>query len=79
MHAQDIYADAGDRDMFMKAIEEKGEVRDFEVKLRKKDGWRIDCLITATVTRTDDGSTSGYQGVIRDITEKKRQEEHSPP
>jgi len=35
----------------------------------------MDCLVTATVRRAKDGSVVGYQGIIRDITERKRAEE----
>ena len=70
------YAELGDRERFRLEIAEKGEVRDFEVKLRKRDGTVIDCLLTATRTRAPDGSTgAGVQGMVRDITERKRAEE----
>jgi len=49
-------------------------VRDFEVTLRKKDGTEIECLISANTRTADDGSIIGYQGIIRDITEKKNLE-----
>ena len=35
----------------------------------------MDCLLTATVRRADDGNIEGYQGIIRDITDRKRAEE----
>jgi PAS domain S-box-containing protein len=72
MQAQDLYIDPTDRIRFQQLIESGGAVRNFEVKLRKKDGTRIYCLITATVWQADDGSISGYQGIIRDITDRKR-------
>ena len=50
-------------------IAQKGSVREFEVKLRKKDGTEIDCLITSTVRLARDKSVIGYQGIIRDISE----------
>jgi len=73
--AQDFYVDTGDRLRFQQEIEKTGAVRDFEVKLHKKDGMVIDCLITASIRKSNDGSTLGYQGIIRDITEKKKTEE----
>ncbi len=71
---KDTYMNPAERDTFRKKIEGKGSVRDYEVKLRKKNGQEMDCLITA-VTRYDDSEISGYQGIIRDITEKKQMEE----
>jgi two-component system cell cycle sensor histidine kinase/response regulator CckA len=69
------YAHPVDRDRFQKEVEQNGFVRDFEVKLRKKDGTEIECLLTSAVRWMDDGSISGYRGIIRDITERKRAEE----
>lgn len=65
-----VYPDEGSR--FQQKIEQEGSLRDYEVKLRKKDGTKMDCLITATVRRDSHGSILGYQGIIRDITDLKR-------
>ncbi len=54
---------------------DKGSVRDFETRFKRKDGTEMECLLTATVRRADDGGIVGYQGIIRDITEHKRAEE----
>ncbi|RLB03875.1 MAG: hypothetical protein DRG50_09670, partial [Deltaproteobacteria bacterium] len=75
VNARQLYVNPKDARRFQKEIEQKGFVRDFEVKLRKKDGTEMDCLFTATVRRANDGSVLAYQGIIRDITERKRQEE----
>jgi len=71
LKAQETYVNPNDRSMFRREIEQNRSVKDFEVKLRKKDGTEMHCLITATVRRANDGSIVGYQGIIRDITEKK--------
>ena len=75
LKAQDFYVSPEDRFRFQQEVEKTDAVRDFEVKMRKKDGMVIDCLITASIRKSNDGSTLGYQGVIRDITEKKKTEE----
>jgi PAS domain S-box-containing protein len=75
MNVREIYVHAFDRQRFQQEIEQKGSVRDYVVKFRKKDGTEMDCLLTATVKRADDGSILGYQGIIRDITERKKAEE----
>ncbi len=67
--ARDHYVDPGDRDRFLEAINEKGAVRDFQTRLRRKDGSVRDCLITSTARRTRDGGLE-YQGIIRDVTEQ---------
>jgi two-component system cell cycle sensor histidine kinase/response regulator CckA len=71
LKAHETYADPTDRFRFQKEIEDSGSVRDFEVKFRKKDGTEMDCSLTATVRKADDGDILGYQGIIRDITEQK--------
>jgi PAS domain S-box-containing protein len=75
LNAQVLYADPADRFAFQQELEKKGSVRDFEVKMRKKDGTVMDCLLTSSVWRAKDGSILGYDGIIRDITEKKQIEE----
>ncbi|MCJ7617777.1 MAG: PAS domain S-box protein [Desulfobacterales bacterium] len=59
---------------FQKQIERHGSVRDYELKFRRKDGTKMDCLVTSTVHRTDDGGILGYQGIIRDISNQKQLE-----
>ncbi|HUT69519.1 MAG TPA: PAS domain S-box protein [Desulfatiglandales bacterium] len=75
LKSQETYANPDDRSRFQHEIEQKGSATDFELKLRKKDGTEIDCLLTATVRKAEDGAILGYQGIIRDITEHKRAEE----
>jgi PAS domain S-box-containing protein len=69
--AQDVYVHREDRERFQAAIEATGAVRDFETQLRHRDGSIRDCLITSTARRTADGRME-YQGVIRDVTEQRR-------
>jgi len=68
----DMYENPADRLKFQQEIEEKGAVRDYEVRLHGKDGKVHDCLLTTTVWRGNDGCILGYQGILRDITEQKR-------
>jgi PAS domain S-box-containing protein len=74
LNAQELYANPADRAKFQAAIEQTGSVRDFEIKFRKKDGTVLDCLSTSTIRQAEDGTILGYQGVIRDITERKQAE-----
>ena len=73
--AKDTYLNPDDRSRFRKAMEESGSVKDFEVSLLKKDGTVMDCLITSAVRRSKEGDITGYQGIIRDVTELKRAQE----
>jgi PAS domain S-box-containing protein len=72
LNAGQVYVNPTGRAEFQQAIEQTGSVRDYEVQLQKKDGTAIDCLLTATVRRADDGHILAYQGIVRDITERKR-------
>jgi len=71
LNSRKTYAYPEDRIKFQREIERNGFVRDYEIKLRKKDGTEMDCLLTANARHADDGSILGYQGIIRDITELK--------
>lgn len=64
-----IYADPEDRKRFIHEIEKKAFVRDFPVKLKKKDGRTMDCLFTFSIRRLEDDRIHEYQGIIRDVTE----------
>lgn len=69
-----VYVNPDDRIKVRNKIEKKGFVKDFEVKLRRKDGKVMDCLLNATLRQTGVVSIPGYQGSIRDMTEQKKLE-----
>jgi PAS domain S-box-containing protein len=70
-----FFVDPGDRDRMNAAIAAHGAVRDFETRLQRTDGTVLDSLITASARRDDDGRISGIQGIVRDVTERRRLEE----
>jgi PAS domain S-box-containing protein len=74
LEARELYINPDDRHLFQQEIEKTGAVRDYEIKFRKKDGTKIDCLITSTVKHADDRTIIGYQGIIRDVTEQRKLE-----
>jgi PAS domain S-box-containing protein len=67
-----IYVDANDRKSFQEEIERTGSVKDYETRFRRRDGIELNCLETASVRRGEYGTIVGYQGIIRDITERKQ-------
>jgi diguanylate cyclase (GGDEF)-like protein/PAS domain S-box-containing protein len=71
----DLYADAEDREHFRRQMEESGAVTDFEVRLRRKDGRLLDCVVNATAQRARTGEIIGFHGTVRDITEQKLAQE----
>ena len=75
LNVREIYLNPADRDRFRRDIEEKGSVRDYEIPCRRKDGRELHCLLTATVRHDTNGNILGYQGIFRDVTERRRMEE----
>jgi PAS domain S-box-containing protein len=59
---------------FQRIIGKQDSVRDYEVNLRRKNGTIMECLLTATLRRGEDGAPIAYQGILRDITDRKRGE-----
>ncbi|MFO7784644.1 MAG: PAS domain S-box protein [Desulfatiglandales bacterium] len=71
----DHHADPAQREEEKRELYEKGFIKDKEIRLIKKDGSEIVCLDSATVLRNQDGSTKGYIGTLRDITDSKQTQE----
>ncbi len=69
-----LYERPEDRETFREIIESRGAVQDYEVRLVKKNGDRMFCLYSFSVRKNEEGDIIGYQGIIRDITEKRRME-----
>jgi len=74
MDVIEMYANGGDREIFVKAMKEKGYVKDYELKLKKKDGTMMDCLLTGNTHRAHGGAIISYQGIVRDESGKRELE-----
>lgn len=75
MNALELYADPEQRRKFMAKAEKTGAVTDFELEFVRKDKKHVFGLISSSVRYGEDGSVIGYQGIIRDITERKLAEQ----
>jgi PAS domain S-box-containing protein len=71
IYVKDIYFNPKDRERFQEEILQQGFVKDFEVKLRRRDGTPIDCLITASIRKEEERVILGYEGMIKDISYRK--------
>jgi len=68
-----VWVDPAERPRFVAEVRERGTVRDFETRFRKKSGAIIDALLSADVI--DIGGEPHLIVPILDITERKRSEE----
>ena len=74
-NAKQVYVTAKDRNIFKQTMHERGSIRDFEMQLQKKDGSIMDCLLSVTTKRGEDGKIIEYNGIVRDITAYKKAQE----
>src|SRR4030042_2022455 len=72
---KDTYFNPEDREKFIYEIASQGFAKDFETKLKRKDGTPIDTLITASVRKDEGSHVLGYEGIIKNISFRKRIEE----
>ena len=70
-----LYWNAEDRDKFLKEVNRKGYVKDFEVDFRKRDGSPIHVLISSRRYENPETGDIEYEGIIKDITRRKHMED----
>jgi PAS domain S-box-containing protein len=70
----DFYAEVGERQALLKALQERGSVADFEVTLKNRDGSSILCSISSKVMSNAQGNPEKIIGSMRDITERVQAE-----
>ncbi len=71
----ELYQDPEERKRFVEKIQKQGFVKDEKLELRKKDGTCIWGSVTAKVQYDENGGIKWIDGVIEDITERKRAED----
>jgi len=69
-----IYVEAGRREEFMRRAQRQDRVVDFESEVRRRDGSVIWVSENVRVVRAADGSVESYEGVVADITARRRLE-----
>ena len=70
-----IYADPADRQNMSEMITRQGHIENYEMQVLKKDGSRIWVSANIRILRNDDGTAQFYEGILEDISERKRAEE----
>jgi len=74
VNANGLYLDPDRRRQFREIIDRDGIVKDFESQVRCADGSAIWINETARLIADDQGRPLYYEGIVRDITQKKRAE-----
>jgi PAS domain S-box-containing protein len=70
-----IYADVEERKTLLSILQSQGNVADFEVSLKNRDGSLIPCSIFAKILFDEQGHPEKIVGSMRDIAKRKRAEE----
>ncbi len=70
-----LYVDSHRRAEFIELMRQNGVVRSFESEIYRKDGSRMWISENARAVRNEMGEVSYYEGMVEDITERKRLEE----
>ena len=71
----DLYVNPEERKRYNSKLLEKGAVKNEELQLKKKDGSSFIGSISAVVVKDEKGDVKYYDGIIEDVTERKRIEE----
>ena len=72
---EELYQNPAERTASLSALRKNKFIIDFDLKLKKKDGSPLQCLETAHMLMDKNGRITGFQGIIRDVSEKKKREE----
>jgi len=72
--AVELYADPDSRTRLLQELMEKGSVKERELTWKKKDGTLIEILASVTLKKDEKGNLLRTEGIIRDVSERKRSE-----
>jgi PAS domain S-box-containing protein len=66
-----LYPDPASRERVLRALEERGVLRNYEETLRRKDGSRLHTLQNITAVRGPRGEIAQIRGLMLDVTEQR--------
>lgn len=69
---ESLWVNPQERQRLLDIVMEQGKVTDFETVLRRKDGSTFVASISSHFYRDEDGAILGTEGIVRDISERKR-------
>jgi diguanylate cyclase (GGDEF)-like protein/PAS domain S-box-containing protein len=67
----ELYADPEEQELLIEALHREGNLRNAELRLRRKDGREIVVLENARTLHDENGNIIGHEGTLSDITERK--------
>jgi len=73
--AKDLYYDPEERRILVETIQDKGEIRDYKIRLKTKTGEIRYASINARLICNPSGEPDHIDGALRDITERVKAEE----
>ncbi len=71
----DLYQDPRERRTFLAELKRQGAMRNYEMRRKRKDGTPIYCSVSATAHCAPGGEVDWIDGVLEDITERKKAEQ----
>jgi len=71
----DLYVDPEERQRFVDEVRKSGFVKEWELRLKKRDGTPFWASCTATVKTDESGAIQWMDGIIYDISDRKEAEE----
>ncbi len=73
---EQLFWDTREGTELIQVMNREGFVKDYEVSLVNRSGDHLYGVVTANTFKDDQGRPAGFEGVIRDVTQKKRMEKH---
>jgi PAS domain S-box-containing protein len=68
--ASELYDNARDRTVLLEKLRQDGQVLDWVVPVRRKDGNKLWISMNVQFVRDENGQIAGTEGVIRDVTDR---------
>ena len=73
-NTKELYWDKNERQRLAGLVNHKNEIRNIEVKMKRKDGSLLWVLMNDRAVKNKNGKTVYFEGMLVDITERKRSE-----
>jgi len=73
--AEDIYANPEEREAFLRKLERDYEVRNYETRLKRRDGSTLTVLANCRIYRDKEEKAMGVEGLLVDISSRKKAED----